>query len=69
MATEAGKTREKYQKLYPEYLPKDAEPEAVHDQMVSIWSGRFTGKLKQVKPVFPEVPDLAELGSLGQEGA
>jgi hypothetical protein len=52
---EGKKTREKYPKLYPEHLPKDGSPQDIHDQMVSIWAGRFTGKLKQRTPVFPDV--------------
>ena len=50
--TAARKTRERYMKEYPEYLDKADGEEAVFDQMVSIWAGRFTGKLKQVVPDF-----------------
>ena len=43
----AGETRERFMKEYPQYLPPMDDEEAVFDQMVSIWSGRFTGKMKQ----------------------
>ena len=43
----ARKTRERFMKDYPAYLPRTDHDEAIFDQMVSIWAGRFTGKLKQ----------------------
>ena len=46
-------------KEYPEYLPKTDDEEAIFDQMVSIWAGRFTGKLKQGAPTFADEPELA----------
>ena len=53
--TAASKTRERYMKEYPDYLDIADGEEAVFDQMVSIWAGRFTGKLKQVVPAFDVV--------------
>ncbi len=44
----ARKARERFVKDYPAYLPETDDDEAVFDQMVSIWAGRFTGKLEQV---------------------
>ncbi len=46
-------------KEYPEYLPKTDDEEAIFDQMVSIWAGRFTGKLKQGAPTFADENELA----------
>lgn len=46
----ASNTRKRFMKEYSEYLPQTGDEEAVFDQMVSIWSGRFTGKLKQTAP-------------------
>ena len=50
----ARKTRERFMKEYPVYLPITDEDEAIFDQMVSIWAGRFTGKLKQVALASPK---------------
>ena len=50
----ARTTRKRFMKEYPGYLPQTDDEEAVFDQMVSIWSGRFTGKMKQ------KLPDIAE---------
>ena len=61
LAKAARKTRERYMKEYPYYLPDTMDDEAVFDQMVSIWSGRFTGKMKQKTPDFPEEPDFTKL--------
>lgn len=57
--TAARRTRERFMKEYPEYLPKEADDETVFDQMVSIWAGRFTGKLKQAVPAFANEPEVA----------
>lgn len=55
----ARKTREWFVKDYPEYLPKTDDDEAVFDQMVSIWAGRFTGKLKHFRGLASsKEPDL-----------
>lgn len=56
--TPARKTRERFMKEYSAYLPITDDGEAVFDQMVSIWAGRFTGKLKQVALAFPNEPDI-----------
>ena len=45
-------------KDYQGYLPRTGDDEAVFDQMVSIWVGRFTGKLKQRALASPNKPDL-----------
>ena len=45
----ATDTRLKFMKKYPKYLPQTDGEEVVFDQMVSVWSGRFTGKMKQVQ--------------------
>ena len=50
----ARKTRERFMKEYPAYLAITDDDEAVFDQMVSIWAGRFTGKLKQVALASPK---------------
>lgn len=44
----ARKTRERFMEEYPAYLPVTDDEEAVFDQIISIWAGLFTGKLKQV---------------------
>lgn len=47
----ARKVRDRFIKEFPQYLALESEDElAVFDQMVSIWAGRFTGKLKQHSP-------------------
>jgi hypothetical protein len=38
---------QRFRKDYSEYLPDTEDKEAILDQMVSLWAGRFTGKLKQ----------------------
>jgi hypothetical protein len=38
---------QRFRKDYPEYLPDTEDKEAILDQMVSLWAGRFTGRLKQ----------------------
>ena len=60
--TAAMKTRERFMKDYSAYLPTTADDEAVFDQMVSIWAGRFTGKLKQVALAISNEPDLEFIG-------
>ena len=47
----AGKVHE----VCPAYLPITDDDEAVFEQMVSIWTGRFTGKLKQVALGFSRI--------------
>ena len=54
----AMKTQHRFLRDYPAYLPKTDDDEAVFDQMVSIWAGRFTGKLKQADLTFPSGSDL-----------
>lgn len=54
----ARKTRERFMQDYQGYLPRTGDDEAVFDQMVSIWVGRFTGKLKQGALASPNKPDL-----------
>lgn len=56
--TAARRTRERFLKSYPAYFPITDDDEAVFDQMVSIWDGRFTGKLKQVVLASPKKPDV-----------
>ena len=56
--TSAMKTKDRFLRDYSAYLPKTNDDEAVFDQMVSIWAGRFTGKLKQVDLTFPSGSDL-----------
>lgn len=60
-ADAARMTRERFMKEYAYYLPDTGDDEAVFDQMVSIWSGRFTGKMRQVKPELPDAPDSRKL--------
>ena len=50
----ARKTRERFMKDYRDYLPVTDDDEAVFDRMVSIWAGRFTGKLKQMALASPK---------------
>ena len=48
----ARKVRDRFIREFPQYLALDNQDElAVFDQMVSIWAGRFTGKLKQHSPL------------------
>ena len=54
----AMKTKDHFLRDYQAYLPKIDDDEAVFDQMVSIWAGRFTGKLKQADLTFPSGSDL-----------
>ena len=54
----ARKTRERFMKDYQGLLPRTDDDEAVFDQMVSIWVGRSTGKLKQGALASPNKPDL-----------
>ena len=54
----AMKTQGRFLRDYPAYLPITDDDEAVFDQMVSIWAGRFTGKLKQAVLAFPSESDL-----------
>ena len=49
----AKKTQERFVKDYPAYHPATDDDEAVFDQMVSIWAGQFTGKLKQMASASP----------------
>ncbi|KAJ9604888.1 hypothetical protein H2200_010277 [Cladophialophora chaetospira] len=53
---EVEKVIRRYRKDYPQYLPQSEDPEANLDQMVSFWSGRYTGQLKQ--------PDMEPQGSI-----
>lgn len=46
-AKEATKTRQIFLKRYSDQLNDDPDEEVVFDQMVSLWAGRFTGKLKE----------------------
>ena len=48
------KTRDRFMKDYEDYLPVTDDDEAVFDQMVSIWAGQFTGKLKQITLASPK---------------
>lgn len=50
----AKKTRDRFMKDYEDYLPVTDDDEAVFDQMVSVWAGRFTGKLKQITLASPK---------------
>ena len=50
----AKKTRDRFMEDYEDYLPATDNYEAVFDQMVSIWAGRFTGKLKQITVASPK---------------
>jgi hypothetical protein len=43
---EASRTRRLYLKRFSDQLTDDPDEEVVFDQMVSLWAGRFTGKLK-----------------------
>ena len=49
----ARKVRDRYLKQYPQWLKEDEDGDelVVFDQMVSIWAGRYTGKMKQPSPV------------------
>ena len=61
--TSARKTRDRFLRDYPAYLPITDDDEAVFDQMVSIWAGRFTGNLKQAVLAFPSESDLGRTES------
>ena len=64
--SQAVAIRDKFLKAYPEYLEECPHDErAIYDQMISIWSGRCTYRMKEGKAataVEPkqEVSDLAE---------
>lgn len=45
-AAEASRVRRTFLREYPDQLIDNAEEEVVFDQMVSLWAGRFTGKLR-----------------------
>lgn len=45
-AEAASRTRRIFLDRYPDQLWDDPDEEVVFDQMVSLWAGRFTGKLK-----------------------
>ena len=49
-AKEASKTRQIFLKRFPDQLNDNPNEEVVFDQMVSLWAGRFTGKLKDGIP-------------------
>lgn len=50
---EAKKTMLRFMKEYADYLPQNPDDEeAILDQMVSVWAGRFTGKMKQKTPQY-----------------
>lgn len=42
---EAAKVRDRYIKMYPDYLRPDPDDLVVFDQMVCLWGGRFSGAL------------------------
>ncbi|KAG8533100.1 uncharacterized protein KY384_001883 [Bacidia gigantensis] len=66
--TEAAKQRElsrktmlRFMERYPRYLPQTPDDEeSVLDQMVSIWAGRFTGKMVQKEPGFVHTAPVPE---------
>ncbi|KAL8838628.1 MAG: hypothetical protein Q9170_002074 [Blastenia crenularia] len=62
---EAREEKEHCKEKYPQWLPMEsAENElAVFDQMVCMWAGRYTGKLKQMT----EDPELAQNASQLEE--
>jgi hypothetical protein len=46
--SQAQATRDRFLKEYPQWLKADKDDElVVFDQMVCLWAGRYTGKLKQ----------------------
>ncbi|KAK4550294.1 hypothetical protein LTR36_003261 [Oleoguttula mirabilis] len=47
IATKVTQVIQRYRKEYGKYLPQNEDEEQNLDQMVSVWSGRFTGGLKQ----------------------
>lgn len=52
--------RDQYLAKYPQWLKTDSDNElVVFDQMVCMWSGRYTGKLKQ-KPEGLNLPGAVE---------
>ena len=52
--SEAEKQRNAARKTRERFIRDSDHGEAVFDQMVSIWAGRFTGKLKQVALASPK---------------
>ena len=48
LLAQARAVRDRYLVKYPQWLKEDKDDEmVVFDQMVCLWAGRFTGKLKQ----------------------
>lgn len=54
---EALTTKDYFIQQYPQHIKPDTDDLVVFDQMVSLWAGRFTGKLAQAHPAPVESTD------------
>lgn len=65
---QARVVRDRYLAKYPHWLTEDPNDElAVFDQMVCMWSGRYTGGLKQLSDLSDTVGDLS-IGTVDPTG-
>lgn len=49
---------QRFRTEYVKYMPESDDQEAILDQMVSFWAGRFTGKLRQSRLDMPEMENM-----------